>query len=110
MVRLFCPVGQRHGVRPKDLVGAITGQAQVPGHAIGRIEILTHHSLIDVSAQVLDRVLHAMRQVHIRGQRAPMKIDRDGPPLRPGPPAVTHGPGKPSAGPPKGKRWPQHRG
>src|SRR5438477_2675876 len=39
MVRLFVDAGRDAGVRPGDIVGAIAGEADIPGHVIGAIDV-----------------------------------------------------------------------
>jgi ATP-dependent RNA helicase DeaD len=67
--RLYVSVGRSAGVRPADLVGAITGEAAVGGEAVGAIEIADRHSLVDVRQAVADDVLNALRAATIRGHR-----------------------------------------
>ena len=47
-VRLFIGAGRRAGIRPADLVGAITGETGVPARALGAIEIADTFSLVSV--------------------------------------------------------------
>ena len=75
-VRLFVGGGRRDGLRPGDLVGAITNEAGVPGSAIGAIRIDEAFSLVDVHASVADPVIRALRQATIRGRRMPVRVDR----------------------------------
>ncbi|HET6229004.1 MAG TPA: DEAD/DEAH box helicase, partial [Longimicrobiaceae bacterium] len=44
MTRLFISVGARRGIRPGDIVGAIAGEARIPGDSIGAIEIADQFS------------------------------------------------------------------
>ncbi|MCA8962509.1 MAG: DEAD/DEAH box helicase, partial [Planctomycetes bacterium] len=44
---LFIPVGRHAGLRPADIVGAITNEAGVPGSAIGAIDIRDKVSFIE---------------------------------------------------------------
>jgi ATP-dependent RNA helicase DeaD len=76
-VRLFVGGGRRMGMRPADLVGAITAEAGVPGSAIGAIQVADSFSLVDVSGDVVDRVVAALRGATIRGRTLPVRLDRD---------------------------------
>ena len=76
-VRIFVGGGRRMGMRPGDLVGAITAEAGVPGSAIGAIQVADSFSLVDVSGEVVDRVVHALRGATIRGRTLPVRLDRD---------------------------------
>jgi ATP-dependent RNA helicase DeaD len=69
LTRVYVSVGRAAGVRPGDLVGAITGEANVPGEAVGAIEVADRFSLVEVRESVADRVIEALREATIRGRR-----------------------------------------
>jgi ATP-dependent RNA helicase DeaD len=69
MVRLVITAGEQRGVRPKDLVGAIAGEADIPGTSIGAIEIGERQSLVEVPESVADKVIRALSKATIKGQR-----------------------------------------
>lgn len=75
-VRLFVGGGRQDGLRPGDLVGAITNEAGVPGSVIGAIRIDEAFALVDVHASVADPVIRALRDATIRGRRLPVRVDR----------------------------------
>ena len=75
-VRLFVGGGRRVGLRPGDLVGAITNEAHVPGSAVGAIQINDGFSLVDVQETVADVVVGALREATIRGRRLQVRRDR----------------------------------
>ncbi|HYN48729.1 MAG TPA: DEAD/DEAH box helicase [Candidatus Nanopelagicales bacterium] len=77
-VRLFVGGGRRAGIRPADLVGAITAEAGIPGSAIGAIQITDGFSLVDVADEVVEQVVRALRVATIRGRTLPVRLDRDG--------------------------------
>ena len=60
-VRLWVGGGRRAGLRPGDLVGAITNEAHVPGSVIGAIQINDGFSLVDVQEGVADAVVGGTR-------------------------------------------------
>jgi ATP-dependent RNA helicase DeaD len=74
-VRLFVGGGRRVGLRPGDLVGAITNEAHVPGSVVGAIQINEGFSLVDVSPGVADQVVDALREATIRGRRLQVRRD-----------------------------------
>lgn len=79
-VRLIVGGGREAGMRPGDLVGAITNEAGVGGGAVGAIQIADGFSLVDVAAPVADSVIAALRGATIRGRR--LSVDRDGEPAQ----------------------------
>jgi ATP-dependent RNA helicase DeaD len=70
MARVFIHLGPRHGVRPKDIVGAIANEASLPGTAIGAIEIGETHALVEVPDAAADDVVRALARSTLRGRRA----------------------------------------
>jgi ATP-dependent RNA helicase DeaD len=67
-------VGRNAGVRPGDLVGAITGEAGITSREIGAIDITPHSSMVEVSAPVAASVMKAMKGKFIRGEQFDIKI------------------------------------
>jgi len=77
--RLYIGIGRRRGVRPGDLVGAITGEAKgVPGKAIGAIEIADQFSLVEVGESYADEVIRALSKAMIKGRKVGVRRANDG--------------------------------
>jgi ATP-dependent RNA helicase DeaD len=74
-VRLWIGGGRRAGLRPGDLVGAITNEAHVPGSVVGAIQINDGFSLVDVQEGVAEAVVQALLQATIRGRRLQVRRD-----------------------------------
>ncbi len=75
--RLFIGGGRRAGIRPGDLVGAITGEAGVTGADIGAIKIADSYSLVEVSMAAADDIVRALAGATIKGQRMLVRRDRE---------------------------------
>jgi ATP-dependent RNA helicase DeaD len=69
MTRIVFSAGRRAGLRPKDLVGAITGEAGIEGSAVGAIDIGDSSSVVEVASEVASQVMRALRGVRIKGMR-----------------------------------------
>ena len=74
--RLFVGTGRASGVRPQDLVGAITGESHLSGRDIGAIEIADRFSLVEVPESAADNVVAALRQTSIKGRKATVRRER----------------------------------
>ena len=74
--RLFVGVGRASGVRPQDLVGAITGESRLSGKDIGAIEIADRFSLVEVPESAADDVIAALRRTSIKGRKATVRRER----------------------------------
>ena len=73
MVRLWLNVGAAHGIRPRDVVGAIAGETGIPGRAIGAIEIQPQQTFVDVAERHAGQVLHKMKHWKVRGRVVVLK-------------------------------------
>jgi len=109
--RLFVSVGQRDGIRAGDLVGAIAGEADIPGTAVGKIDIRDTFSIVEVPADVAQKVIDAVNGTTMKGRSMRVDYDRGGDRARPGgaggarggPRSFgTRGPGGPGRGGPGG--------
>jgi ATP-dependent RNA helicase DeaD len=76
VTRLFLGLGSRAGVRPQDLVGAITGEAGLTSRDIGAIQITDRFSLVEVPEPAADRVIAALQRSTIRGRRPTVRRER----------------------------------
>jgi ATP-dependent RNA helicase DeaD len=74
--RIFVGLGRRVGMRPQDLVGAITGESKLTGREIGAIEIQDRFSLIEVPLDAADHVIAALRSSTVKGKRATVRRER----------------------------------
>jgi ATP-dependent RNA helicase DeaD len=74
--RLFVGTGRAAGIRPQDLVGAITGESYLNGRDIGAIEIADRFSLVEVPEAAADDVVEALRQTSIKGRKTTVRRER----------------------------------
>jgi ATP-dependent RNA helicase DeaD len=75
--RVFLGVGRSVGIRPQDLVGAITGESHLGGCDIGAIEIADRFSLVEVPESAADEVIAALRHTTIKGRKPAVRRERD---------------------------------
>jgi ATP-dependent RNA helicase DeaD len=76
MVRVFVGAGRRAGVRPGDLVGAISGESGMDAKSIGAIEINDSFSLVEIPDARADEVIVALRGTKIRGLKPAIRRER----------------------------------
>ncbi|MBV9866103.1 MAG: DEAD/DEAH box helicase [Abitibacteriaceae bacterium] len=74
MARLFVGLGRQDGLRPADLVGAITHEAGLSGRAIGTIDILDRSAFVEVPVLKADSVIAALRKTKLRGHKVKVQI------------------------------------
>jgi ATP-dependent RNA helicase DeaD len=75
--QLFIGMGRRRGLRPADLVGAIAGEAKIPGRAIGAIEIADQFSIVEIPEDMADDVVRALSRATIKGRKVAVRRARD---------------------------------
>ena len=78
MSRMFIGAGRQAGIRPADLVGAITNEAGITSRDLGAIEITDRFSLVEVPDDQIDEIVAVMKKATLRGQKVPVRRDRDG--------------------------------
>ena len=76
MTRLYVGIGRDAGLRPQDLVGAITGETNLSGRDIGAIDIAPRFSLVEVPEGAVAEVIDALGGTKIRGRRATVRRER----------------------------------
>jgi ATP-dependent RNA helicase DeaD len=78
MTRLFLNIGRDGGVRPQDVVGAIAGEANIPGRSIGAIDIFDSYTFVDVPTEFAERVIDALKRSGIRGRSVNVEVAQPG--------------------------------
>jgi ATP-dependent RNA helicase DeaD len=79
MTRLFVGAGRAAGIRPQDLVGAITGESSLTGRDVGMIEITDRFSLVEVPDGAVDEVIDTLRRTTLKGRRPVVRRERSRP-------------------------------
>jgi ATP-dependent RNA helicase DeaD len=74
--RLYVGMGRAAGIRPQDLVGAITGESSLSGRDIGAIEIADRFSLVEIPLPAATEVIAALRGTLIKGRKATVRRER----------------------------------
>lgn len=85
MSRLLINIGHTMRVRPQDFVGAIANEANIPGRAIGAIDIHDSFSFVDVPTRDAERVMEVLNNGSIKGRPVNVELAQDGGPDQGGP-------------------------
>ncbi|HTR76687.1 MAG TPA: DbpA RNA binding domain-containing protein [Gemmatimonadaceae bacterium] len=75
--RLFLSIGARDGVRPADIVGAMTKVGEIAGSEIGRVDIHESHTIVEVDPSVADTIVKTLTGVELRGRRVIARLDQE---------------------------------
>lgn len=68
MARLFINIGKTQKVKAKDILGAIAGEANIPGNLVGAIDLYDKYTFVEVPKENAADVLKAMKNVKIKGK------------------------------------------
>jgi ATP-independent RNA helicase DbpA len=67
-VTLDIAAGRKEKVRPGDILGALTGDAGIPGNAVGKIDILDRAAFVAITAEHAGNALQQLNKVKIKGR------------------------------------------
>jgi ATP-dependent RNA helicase DeaD len=74
MVRIFVGMGRQDGLRPGDLVGAITNESGLNGKQIGVIDVLDRTAFVEVPAAEAQRVVDALSNTKLRNRKVKVQL------------------------------------
>ena len=69
MERYRLEVGNVHGVKPGNIVGAIANEADIDSEYIGRVEIFDDYSTVDLPEGMPRELFKHLKSVWVSGQR-----------------------------------------
>jgi ATP-dependent RNA helicase DeaD len=88
MQRYCLSVGQEHGVKPGNIVGAIANEADIESRFIGQIEIKDKATFVDLPAGLPKETVAVLQKIVVCGQRLNLKaVDGAGTPSKGGRPS-----------------------
>ena len=72
-------VGRSHGATAGHIVGAITNETELKGHNIGRIQVFSKHSMVDLPRGMPKHILQHLRKVRVLQQPLSIELDKGRP-------------------------------
>ena len=76
-LRYYLAVGRRDHVSPRDIVGAIAGEADISSAIIGRIKLFDKFSTVELPDNTDQSVLDILSEMTIRGNDAKFRLMTD---------------------------------
>jgi len=76
-------VGEAHGAKPGNLMGAIANEAGLEARQIGRIRVLEQHSLVELPEALPARIIKHLSKVRVAGQMLRIHLTDAMPPRGP---------------------------
>jgi ATP-dependent RNA helicase DeaD len=80
MTRYRIEVGRAHGVSPKDIVGAIANEGNLPSRLIGRIDLYEEYSTVDLPNDLSRETMQILRSAWVRRRQLNLAPDNGAPP------------------------------
>ena len=68
MVTLCIDGGRKNKMRPGDVLGALTGEAGIPGSEVGKIDLFDFHTFVAIRRASADLALARLREHKIKGR------------------------------------------
>lgn len=72
--RLFFNIGKKDKLSTSYMLGAITGEANISGKNIGRIDVYDKFTFVDVNNDVVIKVVKAMKKAKIKGRKVNVEV------------------------------------
>jgi len=69
MKTLCLASGRKDKVRPGDVLGALTGDAGLPGNAVGKIDLFDYQCFVAVHAEWADKALARLAEGKVKGRK-----------------------------------------
>lgn len=73
MVTLCLLSGKKDKIRPGDILGALTKDAGLPGHAIGKIDIIALYSYVAVHQDYADKAYLYLQNGNLKGRKVTVR-------------------------------------
>lgn len=73
MSRLFVNVGKKDQIKKKDIVGAVAGEARIPGERIGAVDMYDSYTFVDVPENLAARIVKMVSGKRIRGRKVTLE-------------------------------------
>jgi ATP-dependent RNA helicase DeaD len=72
--RLYINVGEEHGVKPGDVVGAILGETGLPNSVVGVVDIRERHLFVDVASENANAIISKLNRARFKGHKLKVKV------------------------------------
>ncbi len=66
--------GRKDKIRPGDVLGALTGEAGIPGQAVGKIDIAEFSAYVTLEGNYADKALSRLSNGKIKGRKYKVRM------------------------------------
>jgi Superfamily II DNA and RNA helicases len=72
--RLWMSVGEDKGIKPIDVVNAVSGETGLPGKVVGTVDVRERHLFVDVNSEHANSIIAKLNRSQIKGHKVKVKI------------------------------------
>ncbi|HEU5125087.1 MAG TPA: DEAD/DEAH box helicase [Verrucomicrobiae bacterium] len=72
--RLWMSIGEDKGVKPIDIVNAVSGETGLPGKVVGTVDVRERHLFVDVASEHANSIIAKLNRSQVKGHKVKVKV------------------------------------
>lgn len=72
--RLWMNLGEAMGIKPIDIVNAVSGETGLPGKVVGTVDVREQHLFVDVASEHAHGIIAKLNRTQIKGHEVKVKV------------------------------------
>jgi ATP-dependent RNA helicase DeaD len=72
--RLWMSLGEDNGIKPIDVVNAVSGETGLPGKVVGTVDVRERHLFVDVASEHANSIISKLNRSEIKGHKVKVKV------------------------------------
>ena len=72
--RLWMNLGEAMGIKPIDIVNAVSGETGLPGKVVGTVDVRERHLFVDVASEHAHGIIAKLKRTQIKGHEVKVKV------------------------------------
>ncbi|HTR43871.1 MAG TPA: DEAD/DEAH box helicase [Pseudomonadales bacterium] len=72
--RLWMNLGETTGIKPIDIVNAVSGETGLPGKVVGAVDVRERHLFVDVESEHASGIIAKLNRAQIKGHAVKVKV------------------------------------
>jgi ATP-dependent RNA helicase DeaD len=72
--RLWMNLGEAMGIKPIDIVNAVSGETGLPGKVVGTVDVRERHLFVDVASEHANGIIAKLKRAQIKGHEVKVKV------------------------------------
>jgi len=67
-------LGEAMGIKPIDIVNAVSGETGLPGKVVGTVDVRERHLFVDVASEHAHGIIAKLNRTQIKGHEVKVKV------------------------------------